>query len=82
MDVSGAFATAAMDRSSGKPGTLGLRCGMRGESLSTGDLVAFLVSEEDFDGIFTRIQAQGIPYGRTWDGPLRNRSTTTTADLA
>jgi hypothetical protein len=43
---------------------------------------AFLVSEEDFDGIFTRIQAQGIPYGRTWDGPLRNRSTTTTADLA
>ena len=41
MEVSGAFATAAMDRSSGqgKPGTLGLRCGTRGESLSTGDLV-------------------------------------------
>jgi hypothetical protein len=23
---------------------------------------AFLVSEEDFDGIFARIQAEGIPY--------------------
>jgi catechol 2,3-dioxygenase-like lactoylglutathione lyase family enzyme len=31
---------------------------------------AFLVSEEDFDGIFTRIQAQGIPY---WADPGRSR---------
>jgi catechol 2,3-dioxygenase-like lactoylglutathione lyase family enzyme len=31
---------------------------------------AFLVSEEDFDGIFTRIQTQGIPY---WADPGRSR---------
>lgn len=31
---------------------------------------AFLVSEEDFDGIFARIQAQGIPY---WADPGRSR---------
>ena len=30
---------------------------------------AFLVSEEDFDGIFARIQAQGIPY---WAYPGRS----------
>ncbi len=31
---------------------------------------AFLVSEEEFDGIFARIQAQGIPY---WADPGRSR---------
>ena len=31
---------------------------------------AFLVSEEDFDGIFERIQAEGIPY---WADPGRTR---------
>lgn len=31
---------------------------------------AFLVSEEDFDGIFARIQAEGIPY---WADPRRSR---------
>jgi catechol 2,3-dioxygenase-like lactoylglutathione lyase family enzyme len=31
---------------------------------------AFLVSEEDFDGIFARIQARGIPY---WADPGRSR---------
>jgi catechol 2,3-dioxygenase-like lactoylglutathione lyase family enzyme len=31
---------------------------------------AFLVSEEDFDGIFGRIQARGIPY---WADPGRSR---------
>ncbi len=31
---------------------------------------AFLVSEEDFDGIFARIQAEGIPY---WADPARSR---------
>ena len=31
---------------------------------------AFLVSEEDFDGILARIQAQGIPY---WADPGRSR---------
>ena len=31
---------------------------------------AFLVSEEDFDGIFARIQVQGIPY---WADPGRSR---------
>ena len=31
---------------------------------------AFLVSEEDFGGIFARIQAQGIPY---WADPGRSR---------
>lgn len=43
---------------------------------------AFLVSEEDFDGIFARIRPRASPTGRTRDGPARSRSTTTTADVA
>jgi catechol 2,3-dioxygenase-like lactoylglutathione lyase family enzyme len=35
-----------------------------------GQHYAFLVSEEDFDGIFARIQAEGIPY---WADPGRSR---------
>ncbi len=38
---------------------------------------AFLVSDEEFDGILARVQAEGVPIGsgpdRGWDGQLNHR---------